>query len=83
MKKFFVFTVIFFIFSSTIYSDERSEKEIKLGIFLEDLNEIKDFKNINFSPEGMFPENQVGFHKKQIISKKELIDFLYLLTIFM
>ena len=73
MKKFFVFIVIFFIFSSTIYSDERSEKEIKLGIFLDDLNQIGEFKKIDFSPEGMFPENEVGFHKKQIISKKEFI----------
>jgi len=73
MKFFFVFIVIFFIFSSTIYSEERSKKEIKLGIFLDDLNQIGDFKKIDFSPEGMFPENQVGFHKKQIISKKEFV----------
>jgi hypothetical protein len=54
-------------------SNERSEKEIKLGIFLDDLNDIGSFEKIDFSPIGMFPETAAGFHKKQTIANKKFI----------
>ena len=73
MKKFFVFIAIFFIFSSIAYSADRSEKEKKLGIFLEDLKQIGNFKEIGNSPEGMFPKKANSFYKKQVISEKLFI----------
>ncbi len=74
MKKKFVLTLFsLLIFSFQSISAERSEKEIKLGIFLEDLKKIGNFKEINYSPEGMFPEKADTFYKKQAISEKEFI----------
>ena len=62
MKKKFVLTLFsLLIFSFQSISAERSEKEIKLGIFLEDLKKIGNFKEINYSPEGMFPEKADTF----------------------
>ena len=66
--------VIFFFISVGAYSVERSEKEIKIGVFLDDLKEIGDFKKINDAPDGMFPEIAHDFHKKQVISQKEFIN---------
>jgi len=73
MKKFIFSLFLFLIFSLQSICAERSEKEIKLGIFLEDLDQIGNFKEINYSPEGMFPEKADTFYKKQVISKKEFI----------
>tara|TARA_B110000196_G_C20569022_1_gene396636 strand:+ start:115 stop:543 length:429 start_codon:yes stop_codon:yes gene_type:complete len=74
MKKIFWILVIFFLISVGAYSLERSEKEIKIGVFLDDLKEIGDFKKINDAPDGMFPEIAYDFHKKQVISQKEFIN---------
>jgi len=73
IKNFFLFFFIFLIFSVATNSSERSEKEIKLGIFLEDLDQFGNFKEINYAPDGMFPEKANTFYKKQIISQKEFI----------
>ena len=73
MKKFFLVFFVFLIFSVATNSAEKSEKEIKLGIFLEDLDQIGNFKEINYAPEGMFPEKANTFYKKQIISQKKFI----------
>ena len=73
MKKFFLFFFLISLVLAPAKSSEKSVKEIKLGIFLGDLKQIGDFKEIDFSPTGMFDENKIGFHKKQIISQKEFI----------
>ena len=52
---------------------ERSAEEIKQGIFLDDLDQIGNFKEIKYAPEGMFPEKANTFHKKQTISQKKFI----------
>ena len=52
---------------------ERSADEIKLGVFLDDLDQIGVFREINSTPEGMFPEKVDNFSKKQVISKNEFI----------
>lgn len=71
------FLIIIFInlllFLPFAYSKERSLKEIKIGIFLDDLEKIGKFKKINFSPDGMFPVNANSFHKKQTISQEKFI----------
>ena len=73
MNKFFLLIVIFFIFSSISYGGDRSEKEKKIGIFIEDLNQIGNFKKISDSPEGMFAKKANNFHRKQTISEKFFI----------
>ena len=40
---------------------------------MEDLNQFGEFKKINDSPLGMFPENAKSFHDKKEISQKEFI----------
>ena len=52
---------------------KRSVEEVKQGIFLDDLDQIGSFKEINYAPEGMFPEKADNFYKKQIISQKQFI----------
>jgi hypothetical protein len=52
---------------------KRSAKEIKLGIFLSDLEQIGNFKEINYAPEGMFPEQADNFSRKQSISQRQFI----------
>ena len=73
MKKFAICILIIFLNLNIANSNERSEKEIKLGVFLDDLNDIGSFEKIDFSPIGMFPETATSFHKKQIIANKKFI----------
>ncbi len=74
MKKILIYILLIFLNFNNAYSNERSEREIKLGIFLDDLNDIGSFKKIDFSPKGMFPETASGFHKKQNIANKKFIE---------
>ena len=73
MKKITICILLIFLNLNIAYSDERSEKEIKLGVFLDDLVDIGSFEKINFSPKGMFPETVDSFHKKQTIANKKFI----------
>ena len=73
MKKIIICIVLVFLNLNNANSNERSEKEIKLGVFLDDLNNIGSFKKIDFSPEGMFPETATNFYKKQTIASKKFI----------
>ncbi len=73
MKKIIIYILIIFLNLNIANSNERSEKEIKLGIFLDDLNDIGNFEKIDFSPEGMFPKTATSFHKKQTIANKKFI----------
>ena len=73
MKKIVIYILLIFLNLNIANSNERSEKEIKLGVFLDDLNDIGSFEKIDFSPIGMFPETAAGFHKKQTIANKKFI----------
>ena len=73
MKKFTICILIIFLNLNIANSNERSEKEIKLGVFLDDLVDIGSFEKIDFSPKGMFPETLDSFHKKQVIANKKFI----------
>ena len=73
MKKIVIYFFIIFFNFSIANSNEKSEKEIELGVFLDDLVDIGSFEKINFSPKGMFPETAASFHKKQVISNKKFI----------
>ena len=74
MKKIFFFILFIFFNFNTSNSNERSEKEIKIGVFLEDLEQIGQFKEINFSPHGMFPDTAKSFHNKQLRSTQKFIS---------
>ena len=73
MKRIFLSFLFFLLIVTYGNSNERSEKEIKLGVFLSDLEQIGDFEKINYSPIGMFPDTAISFHKKQIISQKKFV----------
>ena len=74
MKKTIIYFLLIFLTFNIVSSNERSEKEIKLGVFLDDLNDIGSFKKIDFSPQGMFPETASDFYKKQTIANKKFIE---------
>ena len=73
MKKIVIYILLIFLNLNIANSNERSEKEIKLGVFLDDLVDIGSFEKIDFSPKGMFPETATNFHKKQTIANKKFI----------
>ena len=73
MKKLTIYILFIFLNLNIANGNERSEKEIKLGVFLDDLVDIGSFEKINFSPKGMFPETVDSFHKKQTIANKKFI----------
>ena len=70
-KLFLLF--LYFIISSKALGIERSKNEIKIGVFMEDFIQFGEFKKIDNSPSGMFPENAKSFHDKKEISQKEFI----------
>ncbi len=74
MKKIFFFILLIFFNFNISNSNERSEKEIKIGVFLEDLEQIGQFKEITFSPDGMFPDTAKSFHNKQLRSTQRFIS---------
>ncbi len=73
INKIFFFFFVFLIFNIANGS-ERSDKEIKLGVFLDDLDDIGSFEKIDFSPIGMFPEVASDFYKKQRIANKKFVE---------
>ena len=74
VNKIFLIILFFFVIFGTANSIERTKKEIKIGIFLEDFEKFGKFEKINNTPKGMFTETVDTFHKKQIISQKKFIE---------
>ena len=74
LKNLYITFLISLLFITSVNSIERSEDEIKIGIFLEDVNKFGEFKKINNAPKGMFPETSNTFHLKQLRSQKKFID---------
>ena len=67
--------ISFFLFTfGTANSIERSKKEIKIGVFLEDYKNFGKFYRINDTPLGMFPETANNFSQKQVIAQKKFIQ---------
>jgi len=67
-----IFLILQF-FSLIAHSSERSEEETKLGIFIEDFEQIGNFNEISNTPKGMFPDKANNFSKKQVISQRLFI----------
>ena len=74
VNKIYLIIFIFFSLLGTANSIERTKKEIKIGIFLEDFEKFGKFEKINNTPKGMFTESVDSFHEKQIISQKKFIE---------
>ena len=74
VNKIYLIILIFFTLLGTANSLERTKKEIKIGIFLEDFEKFGKFEKINNTPKGMFTESVDTFHEKQIISQKKFIE---------
>ena len=74
VNKIYLIILIFFVLLGTANSIERTKKEIKIGIFLEDFEKFGKFEKINNTPKGMFIESVDTFHEKQIISQKKFIE---------
>tara|TARA_A100001011_G_scaffold191771_1_gene200443 strand:+ start:141 stop:1892 length:1752 start_codon:yes stop_codon:yes gene_type:complete len=76
MKKFLFVIILSLLWNGNIYSDtkiiKRTEKEIKLGVFKEDLKKIGKFKAIEYSPKGLFPENLKSFYSKSQKAQNEV-----------
>ena len=74
VNKLFFLISFFLILFGTANSTERSKKEIKIGVFLEDYKKFGKFNKINNTPIGMFPETADNFSKKQVIAQKKFIQ---------
>ena len=61
MKKLLAITVLYLLCSHPILAEERSEKEVKMGVFLEDLKSIGTYKKIEQVPIGLFDEKYNSF----------------------
>ncbi len=70
-KLLLLFSLLFISFDAL--GIERSKDETRIGVFIEDLEQFGEFKKINNSPSGMFPENAKSFFDKKEISQKEFI----------
>ncbi len=76
MKKISIIIILSILCSNPLLTDiknkERSEKEIKLGVFREDLKEIGNYKKIEYSPKGLFPENLKSFYSRSQKAQEEI-----------
>ena len=59
MKTTLVLILFYLISSHSIIAQERSEQEIKAGVFLEDLDSIGSFKKIEQAPVELFDNKQI------------------------
>ena len=74
VNKLFLLISSFLLLFGTANSTERTKKEIKIGVFMEDFQKFGNFEKINDTPAGMFPNNENSFHQKQVIAQKKFID---------
>ncbi len=72
MKIFFFIAVLILCTADLNASTERSEKEVKIGVFLEDLKDIGKFKRIKNVPDGLFPKNLKDFRARATKSRSEV-----------
>jgi len=72
MKKAFAVLLLSLFFSEIILAQERSEIEIKNGIFLEDVDAFGAFYEINTAPSGMFGEKYDDFVKMSKYSQEKI-----------
>ncbi len=74
MNRFILIISFFLILIGSANSIERTKKEIKIGVFLEDFEQFGKFEKINDTPPGMFLNIENSFHQNQVIAQKKFID---------
>ncbi len=74
VNKIHIIILFFFVLIGTANSTERSKREIKIGVFMEDFQKFGKFEKINKTPKGMFANDVKSFHQKQVISQKKFVD---------
>jgi|TARA_B100002003_G_scaffold72464_1_gene67468 hypothetical protein len=72
MKKAILIVVLGFFFCSISFAAERSEIEIKNGVFIEDVEEFGTFNKINTAPAGMFKARDDQFIKMSKYSQEKI-----------
>ena len=72
MKKLLVLIFFYLICSHSIIAQERSEKEIKAGVFLEDLESIGNFKKIEKAPVELFDKKHKSFTSRSSYALTEV-----------
>ena len=74
VNKLFLLISFFLVLFGTANSKERTKKEIKIGVFMEDFQKFGKFQKINDTPDGMFSDTENSFHQKQVISQKKFVE---------
>ena len=72
MKKLLVLILFYLISSHSIIAQERSEQEIKAGVFLEDLESIGSFKKIEQAPVELFDKKYKSFTARSSFALTEV-----------
>ena len=72
MKKLLGILVLGLFFCSISFAAERSEIEIKNGVFIEDVEEFGTFNKINTAPAGMFKARDDQFIKMSKYSQEKI-----------
>ena len=72
MKNLYVVILILFTLSGDLFSVERTDKEIKIGVFREDLKDIGNFKKIEKAPDELFEKKYNSFESRQVYSLEQI-----------
>ena len=72
MRNTIIFIILIFSIINFSFAKDRTEKEIKLGVFLEDLKQIGEYEPIEYSPEGLFPDKLKGFYAKAKYAQQKI-----------
>ena len=72
MRNFYIVIIIFFTLSGDLFSVERTDKEIKIGVFREDLKDIGNFKKIEKAPDELFEKKYNSFQSRQVYSLEQI-----------
>lgn len=72
MKKLLTFIFLIFFFNSSSLTIERSQEEIEIGVFIEDLKDIGQFKEIKNIPDELFPNNLKTFFPRAQKAQQEV-----------
>lgn len=72
LRTIFLTLILFLIFITTLTSSERTEQEIKIGVFREDLKDIGNFQKIERVPDNLFDKKYDTFHSRQLYSLSQI-----------
>ena len=76
MKKLILILIKLFFFNN-LYSSERSDKEIRNGVFLEDLEELGEFSEIKGDFGKMFKEQDYKYFSRQAAYSQKKISQIF------